>query len=158
MNIFLRYQNQLIPYNKPGTEIETIFDEIGHPKEQGFTGFSVSLQKWNKLLRKYNLTLQTPIHTIDYIDGDLRKTVTDDQKISYLTKTRIPHNINFGDYPLRLNIKEERNTEYKGEFKYDLIRDKTRYEYFFPDGSSRLDLTRVITTISEVTALPLPTR
>lgn len=149
MNLFLVHLDKLIPHLRPGREIETIYDEIGFQKEKGYSGFNVSLQKWNKLLNLYKLALQTPETSVDYINGDLRKTVIGDST-TFLQKTRIT-SINLGDYPLKINVKDEIPQTIETEFKYDLIRNKTRYSYIFPDGFSRLDLTTVITTSKNTT-------
>jgi hypothetical protein len=145
MSLFLSYYSTLIQHNIPGREIEVIFDEIGFLKTDGHPGFSVSLQKWNKLLRKYELSTTEPVHSIDYINRDERKTVIENNT-TYLRKTRVLHHISTNNYPFRINIKDEKTIEAPRSFNHDLIRDKTRYSYYFPDRSARLDLTKVVTT------------
>lgn len=144
------YRKQIEIYASKNYEIEAIFNEIGfyqrvNSLRKENQSLNVSLQKWNQLLNFFNLNQNLPENTIDYISGDLRKTVTTNQNTAIYIRKEKTQRYLINDYPLRINVKNEIPNE-PFEIKADLIRNKTRYTYNFSDGPSKVDLTKVIST------------
>ena len=138
------YRDQSKREISKNVEVKAVFNEIGHH------GTVVSVQKFYQLIDYYKLNLTTPVVSTDYISGDYRKTIAGDNTI-YIKKNRIKQ-IQVNDYPVKINIKKEEPVD-EQEYKKNaniltMIRNKTRYTVEFPDHSSKLDLTRVITTVN----------